>query len=63
MLTWILIAVVVAAMFGYINLEQIGKKGRKKVEEALPHIKKFIDETKTQMENNKKEDDKEGDNK
>lgn len=63
MLTWILIAVVVAAMFGYINLEQIGKKVRKKVEEAQPHIKKFIDETKTQMENNKKEDDKEGDNK
>lgn len=63
MLTWILIAVVIAAMFGYINLEQIGKKGRKKVEEAMPHIKKFIDEAKTQMENNKKEDDKEGDNK
>lgn len=61
MLTWILIAIVVAAMFGYINLEQWGKKSREKVEEAMPHIKKFIDEAKTQIESNKKEVETEND--
>ena len=55
MLTWILIAIVVAAMFGYINLEQWGKKGREKIEEAMPQIKKFIDDAKTQLDNNKKD--------
>ena len=32
MLTWILLAIVVAALLGYINLEDWGKKGRKNLE-------------------------------
>ncbi len=63
MLTWILLAIVVAALLGYINLEDWGKKGRKKIEESMPQIKKFIENVKSQLENKKDSSNKDDDNK
>ena len=63
MLTWILLAIVVAALLGYINLEDWGKKGRKKIEESMPQIKKFIENVKSQLENKKDSFNKDDDNK
>ncbi len=63
MLTWILLAIVVAALLGYINLEDWGKKGRKKIEESMPQIKKFIENAKSQLENKKDSSNKDDDNK
>ena len=63
MLTWILLAIVVAALLGYINLEDWGKKGRKKIEESMPQIKKFIENVKSQVENKKDSSNKDDENK
>lgn len=63
MLTWILLAIVVAALLGYINLEDWGKKGRKKIEESMPQIKKFIENVKSQLENKKDSSNKDDENK
>ena len=63
MLTWILLAIVVAALLGYINLEDWGKKGRKKIEESMPQIKKFIENVKSQLKNKKDSSNKDDDNK
>ncbi len=42
MLTWILIAIIVAALFGVINLDNIRQQIIAKSKEAWPYIKKVI---------------------
>lgn len=39
MLTWILIAIIVAALFGLINFDQIREWGIAKSKEAWPHVR------------------------
>ena len=50
MLTWILIAIIVAALFGVINLDNIRQWIIAKSKEAWPYIKKAIDTGKQKIE-------------
>lgn len=58
MLTWILIAIVIAALFGVINLNEIGQKSLQKAKKLQPHLKAWyqkaahkIESGKTKVEN------------
>ncbi|MFR8207320.1 MAG: hypothetical protein ACLU99_14220 [Alphaproteobacteria bacterium] len=42
MLTWILIAVIVAALFGVINFDHIREWSIERSKEAWPYIQKFF---------------------
>ena len=56
MLTWILIAIIVAALFGVINLDNIRQWIIAKSKEAWPYIKKAIDTGKQKIEETKNKD-------
>lgn len=50
MLTWILIAILIAALFGVINLDNVRRWLIIKAQEIWPHVKKVIDEGKKKIE-------------
>ena len=55
MLTWILIAIIIAALFGVINLDNVRRWIIAQSKELWPHLKKIIDAGKQKIEetNNK----------
>lgn len=54
MLTWILLAIIVAALLGYINVDKVRAKLIEYYHQALPHVKKAVDEIKTKAAENSK---------
>ena len=64
MLTWILIAVVIAAIFGVINVESLRSKAISLWNQYLPMAKKYAEEAKAKVNEAKaKIEDKNKDNK
>ncbi|MBS4773738.1 MAG: hypothetical protein KHX55_05645 [Proteobacteria bacterium] len=60
MLTWILLAIIVAALLGYINVDKVRAKLIEYYHQAMPHVKKAVDEIKTKAaENNHNSDNNE----
>lgn len=57
MLTWILIAIIVAALFGLINLDQIREKLIAAWKKYWPEAQKYLDQAKTKIEENKNKED------
>ena len=53
MLTWILIAIIVAALFGLINFDQIREQIITTWKKYWPEAKKYIDQAKTKIEDKK----------
>ena len=54
MFTWILIAIIIAAIFGLINLDNIKNKTITIWNKYLPEVKKYTNQTKEKIENAKK---------
>lgn len=54
MFTWILIAIVIAAIFGLINLDNLKNKAITLWNKYLPEAKKYANQAKEKIENVKK---------
>ncbi len=50
MLTWILIAIIVAALFGLINFDQIREQIIKTWKKYWPEARKYLDQAKSKIE-------------
>lgn len=61
MLTWILLAIIVAALLGYINVDKVRAKLIEYYHQALPHVKKAVDEIKTKAAENSQNNNNEND--
>lgn len=61
MLTWILLAIIVAALLGYINVDKVRAKLIEYYHQALPHVKKAVDEIKTKAAENSHNNNNEND--
>lgn len=46
MITWIIIAVAIAAIFGLVNIEQLKNKTMEAWSKLLPHVQKIISKIK-----------------
>lgn len=52
MLTWILLAIIVAALLGYINVDKVRAKLIEYYHQYLPKVKKAVEELKNKADNN-----------
>ena len=59
MLTWILLAIIVAALLGYINVDKVRAKLIEYYHKAMPHVKKAVDDIKNKANENNKNNDSE----
>lgn len=56
MLTWILLAIIVAALLGYINVDKVRAKLIEYYNKYLPQVKKAIEDIKNKKKDNVSDD-------